>query len=259
MAQIIPTAEPFFLPGKGAASRIGCLVTHGFTGAPKEMRWMGEYLNRQGFNVCGMRLPGHATSPKDMVRSRLQDWLLSVEDGYNLLRTCSEQVYLLGLSMGGVLSLTSASRLPVSGVVAMSTPYTLLKFPIRQIARLISWLVPFVPKGGGEPGADWFDKEAFRQHVSYPQNPSRSAIELDLLLGMMRTSLPQVKVPVLLIHSRNDDYVFSGSMEHIFNDLGSTDKHMLWVEGAGHVITEEPTKEVVFQAAFDFISRISAL
>jgi len=259
MSQTIPTAEPFFLPGKGAASRIGCLVTHGFTGAPKEMRWMGEYLNHQGYNVCGMRLPGHATKPKDMIRSRLQDWLLCVEDGYNLLQACSEQVYLLGLSMGGALSLVSASRLPVRGVVAMSTPYRLLNFPMRQIARLITWLIPFVAKGGGEPGADWFDQEAFRQHVSYPQNPSRSAIELDLLLGMMRDSLPLVKAPVLLIHSRNDDYVFRGSMEHIHAALGSTDKHMLWVEGAGHVITEEPTKEAVFKAAFDFISRVSAV
>ncbi len=76
-----PTAEPFFFPGKGEKARIGCLVTHGFTGAPKEMRWMGEYLNRQGYTVCGIRLAGHATRLKDMVRSRWQDWLLSVEDG----------------------------------------------------------------------------------------------------------------------------------------------------------------------------------
>ena len=30
MSQIIPTAEPFFFPGKGAKAKIGCLVTHGF-------------------------------------------------------------------------------------------------------------------------------------------------------------------------------------------------------------------------------------
>ena len=81
MSQIIPTAEPFFFAGKGANAKIGCLVTHGFTGAPKEMRWLGEYLNHQGYTVCGIRLNGHATKPEDMVRSHWQDWLLSVEDG----------------------------------------------------------------------------------------------------------------------------------------------------------------------------------
>ena len=60
-----------------------------------------------------------------MIRSRWQDWLLSVEDGYNLLRSCTDQVFLLGLSMGGVLSLTAAAQLDVRGVVAMSTPYAM--------------------------------------------------------------------------------------------------------------------------------------
>ncbi len=72
------------------------------------MRWLGEYLNQQGYTVCGMRLAGHATRLTDMVRARWRDWLLSVEDGYNLLRSCTDQVFLLGLSMGGVLSLTAA-------------------------------------------------------------------------------------------------------------------------------------------------------
>jgi carboxylesterase len=109
MSQIIPTAEPFFFSGKDANAKTGCLVTHGFTGTPKEMRWLGEYLNGQGYTVCGIRLNGHATKPEDMIRSRWQDWLLSVEDGFNLLRSCTYQVFLLGLSMGGVLSLTAAA------------------------------------------------------------------------------------------------------------------------------------------------------
>ncbi|MDP2995342.1 MAG: alpha/beta fold hydrolase, partial [Anaerolineales bacterium] len=169
MPQIIPTAEPFFFPGKGANSKTGCLVTHGFTGAPKEMRWLGEYLNRQGYTVCSIRLNGHATKPEDMIRSRWQDWLLSVEDGYNLLRSCTDQVFLLGLSMGGVLSLTFASRFQagpenagrrVRGVVAMSTPYKLPDHPLLRFARPISWFIPTMPKGKGAPGEGWFDQEA---------------------------------------------------------------------------------------------------
>jgi hypothetical protein len=31
---------------------------------------------------------------------------------------------------------------------------------------------------------------------------------------------------------------------------------MLWVEGGGHVITEEPTRKTVFKAAADFIERV---
>jgi len=66
-----------------------------------------------------------------------------------------------------------------------------------------------------------------------------------------------VKVPVLLIHSRDDKYVVQGSMDAILAALGSTDKQKLWVEGGGHVITEEPTRDVVFKAAAEFIRRVA--
>jgi carboxylesterase len=257
MAQTIPTAEPFFFPGSGKNTKIGCLVQHGFTGTPKEMRWMGEYLNKQGYTVCGMRLTGHATKPEDMIRARCSDWLASVEDGYNLLRACCDQVFLLGLSMGGILALTSATRFPVRGVVAMSTPYKLPDDPRLKFIKILSKVQPYMPKGSGDPSSGWFDKEVWKQHVAYPQNPVRSIAELNELLGVMRLSLPEVKVPVLLIHSRDDDYVVTGSMDAIYDALGSSDKQKLWVEGGGHVITEEPTRHVVFKAAADFIERVS--
>ncbi|HLA87386.1 MAG TPA: hypothetical protein VJL10_05165, partial [Anaerolineales bacterium] len=72
--QLIPTTEPFFFSG----GRTGCLLIHGFTGTPKEMRWMGEYLNQQGLTCLGIRLAGHATHPEDMRRSRWTDWAASV-------------------------------------------------------------------------------------------------------------------------------------------------------------------------------------
>lgn len=259
MAQIIPTAEPFFFPGKGNNARSGCLVTHGFTGTPKEMRWLGEYLNKEGYTVCGIRLAGHATQPEDMIRSRYSDWLASVEDGYNILRSCTDQIFLLGLSMGGILSLITASRFPVRGVVAMSTPYKLPDYLQRKIKYvwILSKIKPYIPKGKNEPGSDWFDKAAFAQHVAYSQNPVRSGGELNELMAIMRGCLSQVKAPVLLIYSHDDDYFVKGSMDCIFDELGSQDKQKLWVEGGGHVITEEPTRTVVFKAAADFIRRVS--
>src|SRR5687767_6204254 len=136
MTNIIPTAEPFFLLGDPL--KPACLLIHGFTGAPKEMRSMGEYLHQQGFTCLGVRLAGHATHPEDMIRSRYTDWMASVEDGYHLLRGVTDKVFLVGLSMGGVLSLVLSTRLHVMGVIAMSTPSRLpTDYPI-WLLKLVS-------------------------------------------------------------------------------------------------------------------------
>ena len=251
---ILETAEPFFFPGK--PKQPGCLLIHGFTGTPKEMRWMGEYLAREGYSVMGIRLTGHATRPQDMIRARYTDWLASVEDGYHLLRGAAEKIFLAGLSMGGTLSLTFAADFPVAGVVAMSTPYELPPDPRRYLLKPLSLFVPYLEKTK-IPGEGWFDKDAWKTHVSYPKNPTRSIAELFPLLEKMRAALPRVHAPTLLIHSKDDPYVSPKNMPKIYDALGSEDKTMKWVAGGGHVITREPTKEEVFQAAAAFIRRVS--
>jgi carboxylesterase len=257
MIRIIPTAEPFLIPGKGARARTGCLLIHGFTGTPKEMRWMGEYLSDQGFTCLAVRLTGHATHPEDMIRSRYTDWMASVEDGFQLLSGISDQIFLIGLSMGGILALLMSTRLKVAGVFAMSTPYRL---PLDLPPPIIKWVSIFkkyLPKNDKTPDSGWYDKKAFSEHVSYPMNPVRSIAELQKLLTEMHIALPEVHVPVFLVHSKNDDYVVKDSMQLIFDRLGTKDKYMLWVEGSGHVIPREPAREQVFKTAIDFIVRVT--
>ena len=204
--------------------------------------------------MLGIRLAGHATRPEDMIRSRYTDWLLSVEDGYNLLRTCTDRVFLLGLSMGGILSLTFAAQFPVRGMVAMSTPYFHPKDWQLKYAKILSGLKPYIPKGNG-PGSGWFG-DAWKEHVAYPDYPMRSIGELGHLMDEVHASLPKIKVPVLLIHTRDDHPLICESMEKIYARLGSADKRRLWIEGSGHTITEEPRRELVFEAVADFIARV---
>ena len=134
---LIPTAEPFFFPGSGdpARVRMGCLLVHGFTGAPKEMRWMAK----QGYSVLGVRLAGHATRPEDMIRSRWHGaagWPPGLMDcARHILSGCTDRIYLMGLSMGGMLSLTFAARRPVAGLVIMSTPHHLPSDPRALLSR----------------------------------------------------------------------------------------------------------------------------
>ncbi|MCK6538447.1 MAG: alpha/beta fold hydrolase [Anaerolineales bacterium] len=255
MPQIIATAEPFLLLGD--RSKPACLLVHGFTGTPKEMRWMGEYLNQNGYTCLGIRLAGHATDPEDMIRSNWTDWVASVEDGFSLLRDSSDAVFLVGLSMGGVLSLLMSTRANVNGVVAMSTPYKLPDDPRLRHIDWIAKMIPYMPKSNEEPGASWFDKEAWKDHISYPQNPVRSIGQLNKLLGEMRAALPKINVPVLLMHSKDDRYVSPENMEMIFEDLkNASDRTKVYLTGSSHVVTRDAARRQVFESALEFIRRV---
>lgn len=245
--RLIPTAEPFLLPG-GAT---GCLVVHGFTGTPKEMRWLGDALNEKGHTVLGIRLAGHATQLKDMVRTRKEDWLASVEDGWHLLQGMCDNIFVIGLSLGGVLSLVIASTHKVAGVAALSTPFSLPDDPRIPFIKPISLVQPMLPKG--EP--DWHDPQASSDHVCYPMDPTRSYAEVRDLLKEMRKSLPLIHAPALLVYSREDQTVRAEDQhaERILAALGSREKTLVWVENSGHVITRDAARQEVFLAVCQFV------
>jgi carboxylesterase len=189
-----------------------------------------------------------------MIRSNHEDWLNSVEDAYHLLRGHCSQVFLMGLSMGGVISLTQAAHLPVGGVVAMSTPYN---FP-RKWAQRNPWLLKFLSrlvKTQGKNEGNWFNPELAQDHLSYERNPTRPAYELHLLLTKMRESLPRISAPALVIHSKDDDYVLEDHAHPLFEAIGSQEKELIEVDKASHVITRDGDTSRVFEPILAFLIR----
>lgn len=254
---LIPGGTPFYLPG----NKTGCLVVHGYTGTPCNVRWLGDYLNAQGYTVYGPRLTGHGARPEDMRGVRWEAWYFDVLAAYQMLRETCDRVFVAGLSMGAVLSLLLASREAVDGVIAMSTPYELRDWRIRLLPVLAA-----VHPMRHKPLTDEF--KAFCQRVeehkitrggvtgyaSYLTYPTSSVIQLNRLLGAMRAGLPHVTAPVLLMHSRRDEVASFASMDTIAAQLGSTDKQTCTVEDSHHVITMDHECDTVFAAAARFIA-----
>lgn len=245
----IPTAEPFFFPG----GKTGVLLIHGFTGAPKEMRLMGEALNQRGLTVLGVRLAGHATRPEDLIRSRWQDWMASVEDGINLLKNSCVRIFYAGLSLGGALALTTAARIPPSGVIAMSALYSLPDDWRLNFARPLSHIVPWIKK---EP-ADSTTSDDPHRHVDYPAYPTRSFAEVHDLTKVMHQRLREIKTPVLLVNSKSDTVVPPAHAEKINKLLTTKVVEQLILEKSGHVVTEGEEREIVFETAYQFIQKHS--
>ena len=131
---LIPGAEPFFYTG----TPVGCLLLHGFTATPNEVRPLGEALAAEGYTVLGPRLTHHGSDPGDMTRSRWHDWYLSALDGWHILRDTCAQIVPIGISMGGATALLLAARQPVTAVVSMSAPIYLPMSPRLALVRAIA-------------------------------------------------------------------------------------------------------------------------
>ncbi|HJQ84468.1 MAG TPA: alpha/beta fold hydrolase, partial [Candidatus Binatia bacterium] len=92
--------EGFAFPGPRP---LGCLLVHGFTATPDEMRPLGEALAARGFPVRAVRLAGHGTDVADLARTRWTDWFASVLEAAATLRRDVPRIALAGMSMGGLL------------------------------------------------------------------------------------------------------------------------------------------------------------
>ncbi len=243
-SDIIPGTEPFYFDG----NEIGCLLVHGFTSTPREVRWMGEYLAEKGFTVSGILLAGHGTSMEDMIETTWRDWFDSVLQGYEELVSRGKKVFALGSSMGGALVLHLAAHRPVAGVVGMSTPLKLTS-PWMSFLPLIKHFVKYMPKGKGT----WVNPEVEKWHISYTHYPTASIMELVKFLSHYRDDLPDVTAPVLLMQSKTDNLVLPENMELLKHRLSSAPVETFWVERSDHVITEDAEREKVFRRAEEFI------
>jgi len=249
-ARTIPTAEPFFIPG----GNIGCLLVHGFTGTPKEMRMLADSLAQEDYTILAPRLAGHATRVEDITRSHWEDWLSSVEDAINLLKGCTRTQVIMGLSMGGILALIAAARYDLAGVISFSTPCSLPGDPRAKYLPVLKNFIRKVPKG--KP--DWRNLEAAKDHAHYPYYPTTAILQLKELIDVMQTELVNVKIPALFVQSRADQGIPAESLDTLFAQVSSTDKHKLWVENSGHVIIREPERDLIFAEVKTFVKRITA-
>jgi len=239
--------SPFFFEG----GPVGCLLIHGFTGAPPEMRPMGEFLAGKGLTVLGVRLPGHGTTVEEMDRVRWTDWTGEVERGLEELKGRCEAVFVAGLSMGGLLTLyvgvhhVVAGLIPMAAAVKASNPF----LPLVPIAK---HLIRAFPKESREE-SDFVDPEIYNQLWSYDVYPTAAAHELLKLMRRVRPRLNEITAPILIIQGEQDDMVAPATAETIYNQVGSEDKELLLVPNSGHIVTLDAAHEMVWQRAYEFI------
>ena len=237
--------NPFFFEG----GPTGCLLVHGFSGSPPEMRPMGEYLAQRGLTVLGVRLAGHGTTPEDMATTTWRDWVASAEEGLQELMGRCGRVFVAGLSMGGLITLHLAAHHPLDGIVPMSAPAYIAdwRFRFMPLAQhFLRWVTPNIE-------SDLTDPQAQERCWSYDRLPARCIASLGQLLRLVRRELPRVEVPALIMQGEKDHHIPADSAHLIFDELGSDDKEIVLWPNSGHCITIDSEREAVWARAFQFM------
>lgn len=225
-ARIMPGAEPYSMGPIDA--QVACVVIHGFTGSPYEMRPFAERLASRGVYVDVPLLPGHGTSVEDMSRTSFPDWVAGAEAAYLGLAARHRRTFVLGFSMGGLIALMLASRRHVDGLVMVSAPLRIRdpRAPFLPLIALVRKYEPPTPPAPQSPhahgpgpatapipasplepatlaGPSEIGAEE-RRTVSYSQKPVVCIQSLMRLMQVVRAETPHVEAPLLAAYGAND-------------------------------------------------------
>lgn len=248
-------SAPFLFEGGHTA----VLLLHGFSNTPHDVYGLGKFLSQHGFTAQGILLPGHGTEPSDLNRTTWRDWYGAVDSALLHLRQQGhDRLFVVGLSLGGLLALRAASQKEVDGVVALVAGVTMN--PAWHCAvHVLKHFVPEIPKGRipllkkAIPVVK--DPEAAKSHVSYKKHALRAIDSLHEFQHHVFRDLPGVACPVKLIYSRYDPLVAPGDADLVRAGLPLSDEPILWVDNSYHVITIDYDKFQVYQAVHDFVKR----
>ena len=256
------------------ASRQSVLLLHGLTGAPADLQTITRALKQGGHDVAVPMLPGHGLGEKELLATTWHDWLAASEAELLKLTVAGGRTFVGGLSMGAVLALALAIKHPASvrGVLCFA-----------PTLRYDGWVAPsgawFIPIGAYIP---LLNRYRFKEREPYgikderlrakmaallmsgavtqaglPFMPGRSLAQNLSLIRWTKKRLHEVKAPVFIAHSTNDDITHVRNAEALAAAVGGP-VEALYLEDSYHLVTLDKERAKVAKAAVNFVQRYSA-
>ena len=230
-----PEARPIVLKKEGHSGAI--LLVHGFPATPSTYTYSSRVFFEAGLDVYVPLLPGFGTDPKEFVKTTFTQWFDYLCRYYEHLRGEYETLYVLGISMGGMMTLKigetycGGPKAP-DKLVSIAAPvvYNSMKDGIitnwrQSFLRTVALFTPSIGarttagKKEGEDGSqDWY---------GYNGLFLRPGLSLVYAMRQVRRELGQISCPLFVIHDRGDSTVPFGNCEIIEREQQSSDFKIL--------------------------------
>lgn len=247
--------QPFFLEGKD--DRV-CLMLHGLGGGTYEMQFLGQYLHERGWSVQAINYQGQDKQGVPMPASTWQTWYARILEAYQVLAQRYRFICVIGFSTGCPLSLHLAYENRVDQLVLLS-PYIAIRHQWYYFLRLEAYLfsighwVKSVPCHS-KPIRDSKMRSAAMQAAHFHTFNLATVCSAVELIEQVKTEIPAIQAPTLIIQSSQDTVVDPPGAEFIYRHLGAATKKLKWLHQSDHIITLDHERETVFAEVEAFLS-----
>jgi carboxylesterase len=214
---------------------------------------LGNLLARKNITVYAMLLPGHGTSPERLAVTKYYQWIEAVEESINMLDEEYNEIYLIGNSMGGNLALIAATKSrKIQGIVTLGTP---IFFHSEKLNRYL--LLPMLKR------IKLFQKKIFdrdmteinKKRVCYDTIPIKSIGHLAKVIDLSKANLKNIKIPVLVMQTENDNVISNDSGPYILKNIKSREKRLIEIPESYHVFILDKYGKEANNKVLEFITK----
>ncbi|MCK9392247.1 MAG: alpha/beta hydrolase, partial [Syntrophales bacterium] len=212
-----------FPKGKDGKYRRGILLIHGLSDSPYLLQPLASHLQKQGFFVRTILLPGHGTVPGDLLNIHYQEWIRAVQYGVRGMKGEVTDLFLGGFSTGAALSvLESMKDKEIKGLILIS-PALAVKDRRIALAGMLSRVKDWV--GDIQDDVDYVKYETFAVNAAY--QIYLLTREIDILLEQGN----RIEAPVFAALSREDITIDPKRALFVLDKFASSPRNVLVVYG----------------------------
>ena len=194
-------------------ARVAVLMVHGILSTPNHFRDLIPLIPKN-YSVYAMVTDGHCGTVRDFSRSSLASWEKSVEDAVSELLKTHDEIYMVGYSLGTLLSIDQAINNPrVTRLFCIAVP-----IKVRFRMRMIPMALKIYSKQIKDD-----DIITLSLRESYGTTDSKNVFEylgwiprfLDLFkkIAEVRKNLYKLETPCIAIQSIRDELVSPRSID----------------------------------------------
>jgi carboxylesterase len=231
-----------------------CLLLHGLTGSPAEVRPVGEALAQAGFRAVGPLLPGHGGRPEDLYTVTRGELVKAAQEAL-LSLAGARRIFLCGLSAGALVGIHLASKswmhdgLPEFSAIALLAPaieFAGASWLFTDVLGRLPALPFMLGKRRDLQGAQPVDDGA------YKAVPMRWGPELHALSQEALKLAHRVRAPALILHGARDGTVKPAGARRLAKELASARVEVRILPNSGHVLPLDVESKEVCDAVVQF-------